>query len=35
MGQLTGTNSGNQMLNPTVTNNNGERHIWVGARLQF
>jgi hypothetical protein len=34
-GQITGTQSGNQLLNPTVTNNNGERHIWVGARIQF
>jgi hypothetical protein len=34
-GQITGTASGNQLLNPTVTNNNGERHIWVGARVQF
>ncbi|MFN7997521.1 MAG: TonB-dependent receptor [Bryobacteraceae bacterium] len=35
MGQITGTQSGNQLLNPTVTSNNGERHIWVGARIQF
>ncbi len=34
-GQITGTQSGNQLLNPTVTNNNGERHIWVGARITF
>jgi len=34
-GQITSTQSGNQLLNPTVTNNNGERHIWVGARIQF
>jgi hypothetical protein len=35
MGQITGTTSGNQLLNPTVTSNNGERHIWVGARFEF
>ena len=35
IGQITGTTSGNQLLNPTVTNNNGERHIWIGARIQF
>jgi hypothetical protein len=35
LGQITGTQSGNQLLNPTVTSNNGERHIWVGARIQF
>ena len=35
LGQITGTTSGNQLLNPTVTSNNGERHIWVGARFQF
>jgi hypothetical protein len=35
LGQITGTVSGNQLLNPTVTNNNGERHIWVGARVEF
>jgi hypothetical protein len=35
LGQITGTQSGNQLLNPTVTNNNGERHIWVGARIEF
>jgi len=34
-GQITGTQSGNQLLNPTVTSNNGERHIWVGARIDF
>jgi hypothetical protein len=34
-GQITGTTSGNQLLNPTVTSNDGERHIWVGARIQF
>lgn len=34
-GQITWTQSGNQLLNPTTTSNNGERHIWVGARLQF
>jgi len=34
-GQITLTQSGNQLLNPTVTNNNGERHIWIGARIQF
>jgi hypothetical protein len=34
-GQITNTQSGNQLLNPTVTNNNGERHIWLGARLEF
>jgi hypothetical protein len=34
-GQITSTQSGNQLLNPTVTNNNGERHIWLGARFEF
>ena len=34
-GQITSTQSGNQLLNPTVANNNGERHIWLGARFQF
>jgi Carboxypeptidase regulatory-like domain/TonB dependent receptor len=34
-GQITSTTSGNQLLNPTVTSNNGERHIWIGARIQF
>ena len=34
-GQITDTQSGNQLLSPTTTSNNGERHIWVGARLQF
>ncbi len=34
-GQITGTTSGNQLLNPTVTAANGERHIWLGARIQF
>jgi hypothetical protein len=35
LGEITSTTSGNQLLNPTVTNNAGERHIWVGARIQF
>jgi hypothetical protein len=34
-GQITGTVSGNQLLNPTTTINNGERHVWMGARIQF
>lgn len=34
-GQITSTQSGNQLLNPTVTSNNGERHIWTGARIEF
>jgi len=34
-GQLSGTVSGNQLLNPTATNNQGERHIWIGARIEF
>jgi hypothetical protein len=35
LGKITGTQSGNQLLNPTTTSDNGERHIWVGARIQF
>lgn len=35
MGRIEGTQSGNQLLSPTTTSNNGERHIWVGARFQF
>jgi len=35
LGQITTTTSGNQLLNPTTTSNNGERHIWVGARVEF
>jgi len=34
-GQITSLQSGNQLLSPTTTTNNGERHIWVGARIQF
>ncbi len=34
-GQITSTQYGNQVLSPTTTSNNGERHIWVGARIQF
>ncbi len=34
-GQITSVPSGAPLFNPSVTNNNGERHIWVGARIQF
>ncbi len=34
-GQITSTQNGNQLLSPTTTSNNGERHVWVGARVQF
>jgi hypothetical protein len=34
-GQINTTQGGNQLLAPTTTSNNGERHIWVGARIQF
>ena len=34
-GQITDTQRGNQLLNPTTTTANGERHIWLGARFQF
>ena len=36
LGQITNTTGKeNGLLVPTVTSNNGERHIWVGARIEF
>jgi hypothetical protein len=36
MGQIFGTNSGGLNAgNPTVVSADGERHIWVGARVDF
>jgi hypothetical protein len=34
-GQISDTQNGNQLLSPTTTSNNGERHIWLGARFEF
>ncbi len=34
-GQITGTVNSSELLSPSVTSNAGERHIWVGARIEF
>jgi len=34
-GLINGTNGGLNLLNPTVTTANGERHIFAGIRLEF